>query len=81
MLVVVVHHRSSPTSTVRIDQPRHLCLYVASTCFKHFKHFRGILQLFHMDVAKVGQDVCARGMLRLFKMFHLFKTYVASILI
>jgi hypothetical protein len=42
-----------------------------------------MLQMFHMDIAKVDQDVasvseaCCK---RLFKMFHLFQTYVARVL-
>ena len=44
--------------------------HVASVCFKCFK---GILQLFHIDVAKVDQGCCTyckcfRGMLQLFHM-------------
>ena len=85
--------------------------HVSSACFKCF---RGMLQLFHMDVTKVDQGCCTyckcftsmlqlfhmdvaskSGMLHilqvfqrhvasvskvLFKMFHLFQTYVASVL-
>jgi hypothetical protein len=45
---------------------------------------RGMLQVFHMDIAKVGRDVAYVASVleacykRLFKMFHLFQTYVAS---
>jgi hypothetical protein len=47
--------------------------HVASVCFKCFKRFRGMLQLFHMDVAKVDQGCCTyckcfRGILQLFHM-------------
>jgi hypothetical protein len=43
--------------------------HVASVCFKCFNRFRDILQLFHMDVAKVDQGCCTyckcfRGILR-----------------
>ena len=47
------------------------------------KYFRGMLQVFHMDVAKVDHDVAyAASVLeacckQLFKVFHLFQTYVA----
>jgi hypothetical protein len=36
-----------------------LCLkaHVVSVCFKYFSCFRGMLQVFHMDVAKIDQDV------------------------
>ena len=49
-------------------------------CFKCFICFIGMLQKFHMDVAKVDRDVayvasvseaCCKS---LFKMFHLFQT-------
>jgi hypothetical protein len=60
---------------------------VANICFNYFRCFRGMFQIFHMDVAKVDRDVthvasvseaCCKC---LFKMFHLFQTYVASVLI
>jgi hypothetical protein len=50
---------------------------VASVCFEFLRYFRGMLQAFQMDVAKVDQDVayvtmvvhvCCKGML---PMFHL----------
>jgi hypothetical protein len=45
-----------------------------SACCKCFICFRGMLQLFHMDVAKVVRDVAyvANVSEVLFKMFHLF---------
>jgi hypothetical protein len=52
--------------------------YVASVCFKCFICFRGMLQLFYGDVAKVDQDVAHVWMgvhvycKLLFPMFHLF---------
>jgi hypothetical protein len=51
--------------------------HVASVCFEYFRCFRGILQVFQMDVAKVDWDityvtmvvyVCYKGLL---PMFHL----------
>jgi hypothetical protein len=45
--------------------------------------FRGMLQVFHFDVAKVDPDVamaihvCSNC---LFKIFHLFQKYIASVL-
>jgi hypothetical protein len=62
--------------------------HVASICFKIFKRFIGILQVFRMDVAKVNQDVAYVEMVVhvcckiLFPMFHLFfQTYIASVFI
>jgi hypothetical protein len=58
--------------------------HVASICFKYFRCFRGMLQVLHMDVVNVDQndayvasvsDKCCK---RLFKMFHLFQTYVCK---
>jgi hypothetical protein len=48
-------------------------VHVASVCFKCFRYFRGMLQLFHMDVAKTDQGCCTyckcfRSMLQLFHM-------------
>jgi hypothetical protein len=63
-----------------------LKMYVANVCFKCFRCFRYILQMFHIDVVKVDWDVtyvasvlevCCKC---LFKIFHLFQTYVASAL-
>ena len=31
--------------------------YVANACFKDFRCFKDMLQVFHMDVAKVDRDV------------------------
>jgi hypothetical protein len=52
--------------------------HVASICFKCFSCFRGILQGFRMDVAKVDRDVAYVAMVvhlcckRLFPMYRLF---------
>jgi hypothetical protein len=60
--------------------PSMLQMYVSSVS----NIIRGMLQVFHMNVAKVDRDVayfasvskvCCK---RLFKIFHLFQTYVAS---
>jgi hypothetical protein len=54
-----------------------LKVHVASICFKCFRCFRGMLQVFHTDVAKIDRDiayvaivvqVCCKP---LFPMFHL----------
>jgi len=60
---------------------------VSNACFKCFTCFRGVLQVFHTDIAKVHRDVAYAASVseacckRLFKVFHLFQTYVASVLI
>jgi hypothetical protein len=55
--------------------------HVGSICFKYFRCFRGMLQLFHMDVAKVDRrwftcckcsKACCKCFRGLFEMFHLF---------
>jgi hypothetical protein len=67
---VLVRHPSSPvpTPTAGINRPRLLFPYDANICFSCFK---GILQLFLMDVAYIASvsEACYK---RLLKMFHLF---------
>jgi hypothetical protein len=60
--------------------------HVAGIYFKCFICFRGMLQVFHMDVSKVYRDVAHVAMIvhvcckRLFQMFHLFfQRNVASV--
>jgi hypothetical protein len=38
-------------------EQQQVSVYVASVCFVSFKGFEGILQMFHVDVAKVDLDV------------------------
>jgi hypothetical protein len=74
------------TSLHSPKQQGHIMLkvHVANVCFKYFRCFGGMFQVFLMDVAKVDGDVamaiyvCCKS---LFKMFHLFQTYVASVFI
>jgi hypothetical protein len=47
--------------------------------FKCFICFRRILQVFYLDVAYVSVAICICCK-RLFKMFHIFQTYDASVL-
>jgi hypothetical protein len=63
---------------------------VDQRCRIYCKCFRGMLQLFHMDIAKEDQGYCtyckcsrhvASVSEVLFKIFYLFQTYVASVLI
>jgi hypothetical protein len=42
-----------PVPTTEIDRPDIPLYYVANVYFKCFRCFRDMLQLFHMDVAKV----------------------------
>jgi hypothetical protein len=68
----------APTSMARINRPRPPLSYIANECFKCFRCFSGMLQIFHMDVAKVDWDVSHVAHVSevcykcLFKMFHLF---------
>jgi hypothetical protein len=52
--------------------------HVARVCFNYFRCFRGMLQVFYMDVAKIYWDVAHVAMVvhichkHLFQIFHLF---------
>jgi hypothetical protein len=74
VLVVLVCRGSppDPTPTIGPGLPLH---YVANVCFKCFRCFRGILQLLHMDLAKVDGDVAHVAFV-----CKCFQWYVASIL-
>ena len=61
----------APALSAEIDRPRPIS---ASVCFNCFRHFRGMLQLFHMDVAKVNQ-----GILHMLNMLQVFQRHVASV--
>jgi hypothetical protein len=61
----------APTPTAGIDWPRLPLPYVANVCFRCFSRFKGMLQLFLMDVTKVDWGCCTcckcfRGMLQAF---------------
>jgi hypothetical protein len=69
-------------------RPRHVALKtcVANICYTCFRCFIVMFQVFRMDVAKVDPNVahvvmaihvCCKSLL---KMFHLFQTYVASVI-
>jgi hypothetical protein len=52
-------------------------MHVANVCFKCFRYFRGMLQTFYMNVAKVDRDVAYVAMVvhvcyKLLFLFHLF---------
>ena len=49
-----------------------LKLHVTSVCFKYFKCFRDILQVFYTDVAKVDRDIAHVAMV--------FQVYVPNVL-
>jgi hypothetical protein len=62
--------------------------HVTNICFECFRYFRGMLQLFYIDVAKVDQDVAYIAIVVhvcykcLLPMFHLcFWMYVTSVFI
>jgi hypothetical protein len=67
-------------------------MHFASVQFKCFSYFRGMLQVFHADIAKIDRDVAKVdrdvaiivhvGCKRLSPMFYLFfHTHVASVFI
>jgi len=71
--MVLVRHRSppAPTPTTGINRPRLPLPYVANVCFRCFSRFKGMLQLFIMDVAKVDWGM--------FHMLHVFQKHAASV--
>jgi hypothetical protein len=74
------HH--SPRSLHFAEKQEDVALkaHVARVCSNCFRCFRDILQVFHMDVAKI--DRCCTCCKRPFQKFHLlFQTYVASVFI
>jgi hypothetical protein len=87
VLVGLACRRSPPAPTPRPKSTGPSPLpYVVNVCFKCFRYFRGMLQVFHIDVTKVDRGVvyvasvleaCCK---RLFKIFHLLQTYVANVL-
>ena len=61
------HLASPPATTVapqcrRRRRPHQDMMHVAVVHFKCFRCFRGMFQVFHMDVAKVGRDVAYAAM-------------------
>ena len=64
----------------------HMFAMALYACFKYFRCFRLVLQVFHLDVAKIDLDIayvvmtkyaCCKPMFQVFQVFH---TYVANIL-
>jgi hypothetical protein len=61
--------------------------HVGNVCFKCFICFKGMLQVFHMDVVKVDRDVAYAASVSeayckgSFRLFHYFHTYVTSVVI
>jgi hypothetical protein len=53
-------------------------MHVASACFKCFRCFIRMLQVFHLEVAKVDLDVAYVFAMN-FKCFRVFLTYVVSV--
>ena len=71
MVLVNCRSQPAPTPMAGIDRPRLFLSYVANVCFRCFSRFKGMLQLFLMDVAKVDRGCCTcckcfRGMLQAF---------------
>jgi hypothetical protein len=76
MLVVLAHCRSlsAPPQRPELIGTALPLFYVANICFKCFRRFRDMFQLFHIDVAKVYYGCCTcyiyykccRGMLQAF---------------
>jgi hypothetical protein len=58
-----------------------LKLHVVSICLNCFKYFRGILQVFYIDVTKLDQDVVHIAIVfsSVSQKFHLFQMYVTSV--
>jgi hypothetical protein len=84
----ILRGTSVPRSALPSYERRRVKTHVVSIHFKCFRCFRGMLQVFQINVAKVDQDVAYIAMAvhvcckRLFLMFHLcFHTYVASMFI
>jgi hypothetical protein len=73
VLVVLVRRRSPLALTLiaGVDRPRLLLPYVANICFRCFSRFKGILQLFLLDVANVDQ--------RMLYILQVFQKHVANV--
>jgi hypothetical protein len=87
MIVVLVHHYWIPPQRPELTSSGLPLPYIANVCFKCFRYFKGMMQLLHMNVAKVYRDVAHVAYLasvtevcckRLFKMFYLFQMYVVA---
>jgi hypothetical protein len=53
--------------TAGIDRTRFSLSFVANVCFRYFNRFKGMMQLFFIDVVKVDQ-----GMLHMLYMLQVF---------
>jgi hypothetical protein len=59
---------------------RYIYMHVAIICFKCFRCFIRMLQVFHLDVAKIDLDVCVYNGFQVFSgVLLVFPTYVASV--
>jgi hypothetical protein len=81
-------HTSTNLHSVKLQVDIALKAHFARVYFNCFRCFRDMLQVLHMDVAKIDHDVVHVAMVvhicckRPFQMFHLlFQTYVASVTI
>jgi hypothetical protein len=77
--------RARPTLVAEIDWPSLPLSYVAYVCLKCFRHFRCMLHLFNIDVAKVDwgmlhvaivSEACCK---RMFRVFQMCQRYVSSV--
>jgi hypothetical protein len=61
--------------------------HVVNVCFNYFRYFRGTLQEFYINIAKVDWNVAYVAMAIhicfkcTFLIFYLYQTYVASVFI
>jgi hypothetical protein len=74
-MVVVLARRRIPPRWPESTGPSLLLPYVANVCFKCFRCFIGILQLLHIDIAKVDRDAA-----HVAYFCKCFQCYVANIL-
>jgi hypothetical protein len=73
-------HTSTSLHSPRQQGDVALKAHVASVCFKCFRYFRGMLQVFHTDIAKVDQNVACVAMI-VHVCCKCLQTYVASVFI
>jgi hypothetical protein len=66
---------SSSARPTRWSSPTRVSRLVASVCFKYFSCFRGMLQVYHVNVAKVDQDVACVASVSKAYCNHLFKIF------
>jgi hypothetical protein len=74
--------RTMPAPTLMVESPGLGLPHVASVCFKYFKCFVGMFQVFHADIVKVDRDVAYVAMIvHICCKCMFFQTYIASVFI